>query len=198
MNNTKLCNRCKAEKPLTEYNSDKSRKDGLQNRCRPCKQEQDRQYGEKNKERRNKRSKAWREANPEKARATIKRWQEENPERYREIQRKHWNKSYNQNKLKKIISGAIKRSLKGGWPSKAIFEKLGYTVEQLKEHISSQFKEGMSWDNHGEWHIDHITPQSWLPFTSIEDDNFLKCWSLSNLQPLWAKDNISKQDRYEG
>lgn len=198
MNTTKVCGTCKEEKLLTEYNKDKSHKDGLQSRCRNCKNAADKEYGAKNKQRINARSKAWREANPERVKEKIKRWHKEHRERVRELSRESWQRASKERKLAKRISGSIKLSLHGQTKSKAIFEKLGYTVEQLKEHISSQFKEGMSWDNHGEWHIDHITPQSWLPFDSIEDENFLKCWSLSNLQPLWAKDNISKQDRYEG
>lgn len=198
MNSTKVCGACKEEKLLTEFNKDKSHKDGLQSRCRTCKHTADKEYAARNKQRINERSKAWREANPERAKENINRWHKEHRERVRELGRQSWARANRDKKLRKIISGAIKRSLKGGWPSKAIFEKLGYTVEQLKEHIEKQFKEGMSWDNHGAWHIDHVTPQSWLPFTSIEDENFLKCWALSNLQPLWAADNISKQDRYEG
>jgi hypothetical protein len=68
----------------------------------------------------------------------------------------------------------------------------------LMSHIEKQFKEGMSWKNYGEWHIDHIIPQSWLPFNSLEDENFIKSWCLSNLQPLWAKENISKGNRFAG
>jgi hypothetical protein len=198
MDTTKVCNGCKEEKLLVEYNRDKSKKDGYQTRCRACKQVSDNAWRQENKDSVNAKSKAWRKVNRQRAQENIKRWQEENPERYREIQRKHWRKSYEKNKFKKLVSGAIKRSLKGIWKSKAIFERLGYTVDQLKEHLESKFTEGMTWENHGEWHIDHITPQSWLPFSSIEDENFIKCWALSNLQPLWAKDNISKGNRYEG
>ena len=71
-------------------------------------------------------------------------------------------------------------------------------IVHYKNYIESLWETGMNWNNTNEWHIDHIIPQSWLPFNSIDDDNFLKCWSLDNLQPLWAKDNISKQDRYIG
>ena len=65
---------------------------------------------------------------------------------------------------------------------------LGYSAIELKEHIESIFTEGMSWDNHGEWHIDHIIPVS--SFDKSEKMSVVN--SLDNLQPLWAKDNLSK------
>jgi len=198
MNDTKPCTSCKVEKQLCEYNRDKTRKDGLQNRCKECKRQQDKEYGSKNKDRINQRSKEWRKANPERSKEKIKQWHKEHRERCRELQRASWQRASKERKLAKRVSGSIKLGLHGHTRSKAIFERLGYTVEQLKEHIASKFKEGMSWENYGEWHIDHITPQSWLPFTSIEDENFIKCWALDNLQPLWANENCSKQDRFAG
>ena len=198
MDTIKLCNRCKVEKPLSDFNLDRSRKDGLQNRCRDCKRKQDKEYTSAHREENSQRSKRWRGENVDRAKENIKRWHDEHKDRCRELQRESWKRTGKARRLRKNISVAIKRSLKGGWPSEVIFNKLGYTIDQLKEHLEKKFKEGMSWDNHGEWHIDHVIPQSWLPFDSIEDENFLKCWCLDNLQPLWAKENITKQDRYAG
>jgi len=71
-------------------------------------------------------------------------------------------------------------------------EMLGYSSLDLKLHIEKQFLPGMSWDNHGEWHIDHI-----LPVTSFTDtDNINEVCALNNLQPLWAFDNMSKSNKY--
>lgn len=67
-----------------------------------------------------------------------------------------------------------------------------YTWEELKAHLESQFQPGMSWDNHGEWHIDHIRPRASFAYTSPKCPDFKECWALSNLQPLWASDNIRK------
>jgi hypothetical protein len=50
----------------------------------------------------------------------------------------------------------------------------------------------MSWENRSEWHIDHRRPVSSFNFLSVDDPEFLECWALSNLQPLWAADNIRK------
>lgn len=69
-----------------------------------------------------------------------------------------------------------------------------FTIGELKSHLESLFTEGMSWDNYGKWHIDHIKPCS-LFNHEIKSD-FIECWSLKNLQPLWASENIKKGDKY--
>ena len=63
--------------------------------------------------------------------------------------------------------------------------------------IESQFTEGMTWENHGEWHIDHIVPLSAFNYSKPEHEDFRRCWALSNLQPLWAKDNQAKKDKLD-
>jgi len=190
-----MCNKCKISKDITEFNKDLNKKDELQTRCRTCKRESDNVWRANNRDYVNNKSKLWREQNPDRYKDSIKKWHLDNPDRIKEIRRESWKRASKEKKLRKMISVAVKRSLKGESISKDIFNKLGYSIEDLKEHISKQFKDGMSWDNHGEWHIDHITPQSLLPFSSMEDDNFIKCWSLSNLQPLWAKDNLIKSNK---
>jgi len=79
------------------------------------------------------------------------------------------------------------------------WEKLvGYTLDNLIQHLESQFKEGMTWDNQGKWHIDHIRPIFSFDFDSYKDKEFRQCWALDNLQPLWAKDNLRKNKYYAG
>ena len=70
------------------------------------------------------------------------------------------------------------------------FEFVGCSIDELKKHLSSHFTEGMSWKNYGEWHIDHIKPCASFDL-SIEEEQH-KCFHYSNLQPLWAKDNLKK------
>jgi hypothetical protein len=78
------------------------------------------------------------------------------------------------------------------------FSMLPYTFEQLLERLESQFKPGMTWENYGEWEIDHIKPDSWFQYDSYSDEDFIKSWSLDNLQPLWKSQNASKSNKYEG
>jgi len=97
--------------------------------------------------------------------------------------------------LNHSMSRGMRMSLKrnGGKTKKDHWESIvGYTVKQLKSHLEKQFQPGMSWDNHGEWHIDHKIPISKFNFSSIEHEDFKRCWDMKNLQPLWAKDNLSK------
>lgn len=79
--------------------------------------------------------------------------------------------------------------------SRSIESRLGYTLKALKDHLEKQFTRGMSWDRFkaGEIHIDHITPKSL--FNISDDDEYRACWCLSNLRPMWAKDNIVKGAR---
>lgn len=71
-------------------------------------------------------------------------------------------------------------------------EFVPYTLKELMTHLERQFMSGMTWDNKGEWHIDHIRPISSFEFSGPEDQGFKDAWALTNLRPLWAKDNIRK------
>ncbi|MFW5903050.1 MAG: HNH endonuclease signature motif containing protein, partial [archaeon] len=62
---------------------------------------------------------------------------------------------------------------------------VGYTFNELKEHLENQFTDKMNWGNYGDyWEIDHIKPKSSFDFEKPEDQEFKDCWSLDNLQPL--------------
>ncbi len=81
--------------------------------------------------------------------------------------------------------------------SKRLEELLGCNIKQLKNYIESLFTEGMSWENYGEWHIDHIVPIDFFrknyDFKDIEIQK--ECFHYLNLQPLWAIDNIKKGNK---
>jgi hypothetical protein len=96
---------------------------------------------------------------------------------------------------KNAIYKAIVRE-NGGKNGSKTLDSLPYTIEQLKEHLEKQFDENMTWDNYGSyWHVDHIYPQSKLPFKSLSDKNFELCWSLNNLRPLEASENLQKSNK---
>jgi hypothetical protein len=79
-----------------------------------------------------------------------------------------------------------------------ILDDLGYTTKELHNHIESQFGEGMSWDNYGDWVIDHIIPQKAFKYKSVSCPQFQTCWALGNLRPMWAKDNKIKGSKILG
>lgn len=100
------------------------------------------------------------------------------------------------------VSTLIWQSLKKNQTSKGnrSWEVLvGYTAQDLITHLESKFDSHMTWENYGSyWHIDHIKPKSWFAYSSPEDPQFKECWSLANLQPLEAKQNLRKNNKYEG
>jgi protein-arginine kinase activator protein McsA len=94
--------------------------------------------------------------------------------------------------------GARLRSRNSGKNYTSTFSMLPYSFEELVERLELQFKDGMTWENYGEWEIDHIRPDSWFDYESYNDDGFLESWALENLQPMWKSENASKSNRYEG
>ena len=78
-------------------------------------------------------------------------------------------------------------------------EYLCCNIDQLKSHLESQFADGMSWDNYGKWQIDHIIPIKYKKHGKVPSlDRIIKRLHYTNLQPLWAEDNLSKGNRYIG
>lgn len=95
------------------------------------------------------------------------------------------------------MTSRIRHGLKGlrrgsGWQA-----ALGYTVDDLRVHLERQFLTGMTWENIGQWHIDHIVPLASFSYTSMDDEGFKAAWALTNLRPLWAGPNMVKHARRE-
>jgi len=90
------------------------------------------------------------------------------------------------NNLRRRLGNA----LQGRSKSASTLELLGCSPDECYRHLERQFVEGMSWDNRDEWHIDHIRPIASFDL-SIEAEQ-RSCFHYSNLQPLWAADNLSK------
>lgn len=84
------------------------------------------------------------------------------------------------------------KALKRGKAGRLWLTLVPYTLDEFMRHIERQFLPGMSWQNRGQWHIDHIRPSSSFSFDSAEHPDFKDCWALSNLRPLWATDNLQK------
>jgi len=91
------------------------------------------------------------------------------------------------NMLKRVLRKAKTKKYGGS------YEILGYDGGDLMSHMESLFVDGMSWDNYGEWHIDHVIPVSWWFKNGVEDPATIN--ALSNLQPLWKQDNLDKRDK---
>ena len=177
--------------------------------------EQKKKYYEQNKEKVKEYKRKWAEENKDAIKERTKEWHNQNKEKVKQQRSKYRlankdkiyanMKKYRSSRKGKIdhtISSAISKHLKANKIIKASrhWEDLvGYTSEQLIEHLESKFTPEMSWDNYGTyWHIDHIKPKSWFKYESIEDTDFKECWGLNNLQPLEAKENMRKNNYFEG
>lgn len=116
-------------------------------------------------------------------------------------------------RIRTDLSTIVVKQLKRNGGSKkgiSVMKYLPYSIQELKDHLEAQFEPWMTWQNHGKynirswkdadintwtWQLDHIIPQASLPYSSMEDENFKKCWALSNLRPLSAKQNVIDGNR---
>jgi len=119
-------------------------------------------------------------------------------ERQRQRQREDWARRYYEDfeyKLTLLSRSRVKAALKGrGAKSRKTVQLIGCSIDHLRQHLEAQFTEGMTWDNHGEWHIDHIKPCAAFDLTCERQQ--LECFNYTNLQPLWASDNLTKGASY--
>ena len=158
-----------------------------------------RDWYSKNKCRARGNNKAWRNENKDKVRADgkeqSKRWRLENPDRARKNARESQKirRLNGRNRLDDAIRSSVSSSLRrGSKAGRKTFDLLGYSASELRVHLEKKFLLGMSWENYGQWHVDHIVPLSSHLYETPDDAGFKAAWSLDNLQPLWAKENQSK------
>jgi hypothetical protein len=90
------------------------------------------------------------------------------------------------------MTAGIKNSLRDGKAGRSWESLVGYTVEDLMRHLERQFLSGMTWENRGDWHIDHIVPLKCFQFETPVEPDFRAAWALTNLRPLWELDNLKK------
>jgi hypothetical protein len=93
-------------------------------------------------------------------------------------------------KLISNLRGRLYKALKRNSKLSSILILLDCSIEQLKQHLQSKFQLGMSFNNYGKWHIDHIIPCARFNFSKLSEQK--KCFNYKNLQPLWAEENLSK------
>ena len=151
-----------------------------------------REYREKNLEKIKEQQKEYSKKRRIHRRELNKIWRTNNLEHSRNYVRNKYNEDLNF-RLRSICRQFVRRAyLSIGTKKERNTKKfLGYTPLELKEHIEKQFKEGMTWDNYGEWHIDHI-----IPISSAKNlEEGIKLSQLENLQPLWAEENLEKRNK---
>lgn len=172
----KICNCCGKNKTLDSFHIKKDGKFGRNQKCKACRKSSCQEYYLKNKERLNQEHKEYNYNN-------------------RKQQAKIFRDRYNSDiefKIKHTLRRRLRHAIKGNLKNKSANDLLGCDIASFKEYIEKQFSEGMGWENHGEWHIDHIIPCDSFDLSDIEEQQ--KCFHYSNLQPLWAKDNLKKSN----
>lgn len=187
-----------AQREWEKNNPDKVKASGRRFRLAHPEYEKERhhRYSKEHPEKRRANSKKRYEINPEPKIASMLKWRQNNPEKYRECyiatQRKI--RATPKGKLNNTMGRSIWTAIKGNKKGRRWELLVGYSVDQLKEHIEKQFLSGMSWENysHKVWHIDHIIPKAAFNYETAEDLDFKRCWALSNLRPMWAAENIKK------
>jgi hypothetical protein len=181
---TKTCSKCNKEKTIDNFAMEKSGKFGVRGDCKSCKKDAYKKWREKNKEYDKQRQARWRSENLEYGKV----WEFENKNKRKE-QKTLW---LNKNPARKIAANLRTRLYHAiiGRKSASTMELVGCSIDKLKQHLESKFTEGMSWDNYGKWHVDHIKPCASFDLSDPQQQRL--CFNYKNLQPLWAADNLSK------
>lgn len=187
---TKKCKYCNEVKEVINFSKHSSTRDRLDTKCKECRRKYSKRYRQDNKE-------------------YIAEWRTKNREYYLEYNKKYFNdnreyiynylNSYREKKYKEDplynfkhrLRANISRAFLQGTKSNRSEQILGCTFEEAKKHIEEQFKEGMSWDNRDEWHIDHTVPLS----LAKTEEQAMKLSHYTNLQPMWAKENLVKSNK---
>ena len=164
------------------------------------KSESDKRHYLKNREKRLQYFSDWQKDNRDRLNDYHQKWREKNIDKHREYKRKYEKNRKDSDPHYKLISNfrtAIWTVLKESNVDKYghYFDVLQYTPEELINHLEKQFKDDMMWDNYGIWHVDHKLPITSFDIQEMGDEEFMRCWCLDNLQPMWGEENIRKSNK---
>lgn len=207
----RCCRYCKLELELINFVKNKKHVTGYSSECLSCARIRTNNYYAMNKTKVNERHKKHYVNNKDKTLKKHKEYNKNNKDKIRlqqaiynqnnidkvRIYRNEYSKSriltdvnY---KLRKRVSSAISNRLINGKGKKSFLDEIGYTILELRTHLESKFTKGMTWENYGKggWEIDHIIPECLFKYNNMTHPAFKFCWSLNNLQPLWATTKIA-------
>lgn len=206
----KICKKCSILKNLKEFVKNSNCVNGFENRCIQCYKIYLKKYTLENQEKISKQRKTHYQINKEYIKNKAKIYRDQNREKIKKFLKDYYKENkkelmvkakvyvFNKRKqdpiykLKMILRHRLNESLKRkSWKkNNSLKNYIGCSLEELKNHLEKQFKKGMSWENHTSdgWHIDHVIPLS----SAKTEEELYKLCHYKNLQPLWAKENISK------
>jgi hypothetical protein len=174
----KICIKCKIEKPLADFPKRKESKDGRRGHCIACEKLRKKEY---------------RLRNPN----SDKEYIVKNVDKLRKYRRSLQKRKRSEDPIYKLKHNMRVRILEYFKTSKVTkrnttFDIIGISPYDLKVYIEDKFTDGMTWENYGKWHIDHIIPLN----SAKTEEEIIKLCHYTNLQPLWAIDNIRKKDKH--
>ena len=214
----KLCRKCNIVKPIVDFGRRNDRPCGVKSQCKACGREYQKirnkenptyiqEYRQRKKDEITAYSRKYYNANKDKINASSIKWMRS--EQGKEYQRKYSAENRKERtqkelkrrqnnpylRLKHNLRHRVWKVLKGLSKADTTMELLGCSVGDIKTHIELQFLPGMTWDNYGEWHVDHIRPCASFDLSDPEQQR--ECFNWKNLQPLWAEDNRAKRDIWQ-
>lgn len=186
---SKFCGGCLADLPVSGFGRNARQTDGFNTRCRECY----RRYHSANKQKHNAACKERYVQNRQQVLEAQKKYRTDHAEAVaaRSVARKRQRRQ--EDPVFRMVSNIRRRirlGLKGEIKSSSTEGLLGCTFEDARRYIETRFSPGMSWSNYGAWHVDHIVPVS--AFDMSDPAQQREAFVYTNLQPMWASDNLSK------
>jgi hypothetical protein len=187
MNQTKKCTKCGQEKPATTefFTKHPACKFGVNSKCKDCERLRYVKNKDKIKEQNLKRK--------DQRSENFSKWSKANREKRNEYQRIR--RQQPEHAIRNNLASRMSQAVSRGFKSAKTESLIGCSFNELKSYLEKQFTEGMNWENYGlhGWHVDHIRPCCSFDLTDPEQQR--ECFHYTNLQPLWAEDNLSKGGR---
>lgn len=184
----KQCRKCKKVKEFNDFSKHGKTKDGFQSYCKECANTASKKWGDDNPERLKVKYQRYEERHKEERKAARKRNRPSRRQYERKLRETNINYRLGIN-LRTRLTKAIKRNQKSG----SAVRDLGCSIEDFKLWLEQQFQPGMTWENYGDWHVDHIVPL--FSFNLADRSQFKSACHWFNLRPLWAEDNLKRDKK---
>jgi len=204
----KICSKCKLEKDINDFHKDSSNKDGRRYLCKKCINEHNRSIDRSESAKKFQQTDKYKEYQKKYKKSTKYKEQQKiyrktspvaiayNKKYIKSDKYKEYAIEYNKRpdvRLRNLLRCRIYQAIRNDWKVGSAVKDLGCSIYDLKIHLENKFTKGMSWDNIGKWHIDHVKPLS--SFDLSYRKQFLEACNYINLQPLWAVDNLKKGNK---
>lgn len=198
----KICSKCGFEKEVCEFYKVSGSLIKYRSKCKICMNTYSRNYHEINKTIVSEKNKKFRMENPNINKEKCKLYKQKNPGWFKKWldknkeHRRNYIMEYNSNpkiKIKNSLRGRINELMNKKYNNPKTLDLLGCEYEYFIKYIENKFMDGMSWDNYGYygWHLDHIIPLS----SAKTEEEIANLFHYTNLQPLWANDNLKKSNK---